>query len=273
MLSTILHILSIGADSAFSVILPAHTGAPHMREPVRNAAQDVETPMRRILVVDDESSIREVLTHYLEAAGFAVIEAPDGATALRLAAMSPPDLVVLDVMLPGIDGMEVCRRLRAESAIPILMLTAKIEEDDKLAGFNLGADDYVTKPFSPREVVVRVQALLRRVEALHVPAMVLDDTLRIGDLAIRPQLRQVEYKGMLLDLTAKEFDLLHFLAGRPRQVFSRQQLLDQVWDIGYYGDTSTVTVAICRLREKLEVDPAHPRHLRTVWGVGYKFEP
>ena len=273
MLSTILHILSIEADRACSVILPAYTGAPYMREPVRNAAQDGEALPHRILVVDDESSIREVLTHYLEAAGFAVIEAPDGATALRLAAMSPPDLVVLDVMLPGIDGMEVCRRLRAESALPILMLTAKTEEDDKLAGFNLGADDYVTKPFSPREVVVRVQALLRRVEALHVPAMVLDDTLRIGELAIRPQLRQVEYKGMLLDLTAKEFDLLHFLAGRPRQVFSRQQLLDQVWDIGYYGDTSTVTVAICRLREKLEIDPAHPRHLRTVWGVGYKFEP
>lgn len=228
---------------------------------------------RRVLVVDDESSIREVLAHYLEAAGFAVIEAPDGATALRLSDASPPDLVVLDVMLPGIDGMEVCRRLRAQSAIPILMLTAKTEEEDKLAGFGIGADDYVTKPFSPREVVVRVQALLRRVEALSVPAMVLDDTLRIGDLVIRPQLRQVEREGASLDLTAKEFDLLRFLAEHPRQVFSRQQLLDQVWDIGYYGDASTVTVHICRLREKLEVDATRPRHLRTVWGVGYKFEP
>jgi DNA-binding response OmpR family regulator len=244
-----------------------------MRETARNPALGPEALPRRILVVDDESNIREVLTHYLEAAGFAAIEAADGITALRLAAASPPDLVVLDLMLPGIDGMEVCRRLRAESAIPILMLTAKTEEDDKLAGFNLGADDYVTKPFSPREVVVRVQALLRRVEALTVPAMVLDDTLRIGELVIRPQLRQVERQGRLLDLTAKEFDLLRFLAAHPRQVFSRQQLLDQVWDIGYYGDASTVTVAICRLREKLEVDPAHPRHLRTVWGVGYKFEP
>lgn len=228
---------------------------------------------RRVLVVDDESSIREVLAHYLEAAGFAVIEAPDGATALRLSDASPPDLVVLDVMLPGIDGMEVCRRLRAQSAIPILMLTAKTEEEDKLAGFGIGADDYVTKPFSPREVVVRVQALLRRVEALSVPAMVLDDTLRIGDLVIRPQLRQVEREGASLDLTAKEFDLLRFLAEHPRQVFSRQQLLDQVWDIGYYGDASTVTVHICRLREKLEVDATRPHHLRTVWGVGYKFEP
>ena len=228
---------------------------------------------RRVLVVDDESNIREVLAHYLEAAGFAVIEAPDGAAALRLAASAPPDLVVLDLMLPGIDGMEVCRRLRAESAIPILMLTARTEEEDKLAGFGVGADDYVTKPFSPREVVVRVQALLRRVEALSVPAMVLDDTLRIGGLVIRPQLRQAERDGVLLDLTAKEFDLLHFLAEHPRQVFSRQQLLTQVWDIGYYGDASTVTVHICRLREKLEVDAARPHHLRTVWGVGYKFEP
>lgn len=228
---------------------------------------------RRILVVDDENNIRDVLTHYLEAAGFAVLEAADGAAALRSAATSPPDLVVLDLMLPGIDGLEVCRRLRAESAIPILMLTAKTEEEDTLTGFGLGADDYVTKPFSPREVVVRVQALLRRVEALSVPAMVLDDNLRVGDLVIQPQLRQAERAGESLDLTAKEFDLLRFLADHPRQVFSRQQLLDQVWDIGYFGDASTVTVHICRLRDKLEVDPAHPRHLRTVWGVGYKFEP
>lgn len=243
-----------------------------------NPAQSPSQPenaaaRRRVLVVDDERNIREVLAQYLEVAGFAVIEAADGATALRLAATTPPDLVVLDLMLPGIDGMEVCRRLRAESTIPILMLTAKTEEEDKLAGFGLGADDYVTKPFSPREVVVRVQALLRRVEALRVPAMLLDDTLRIGGLVIRPQLRQVERDGVLLDLTAKEFDLLRFLAEHPRQVFSRQQLLDQVWDIGYYGDPSTVTVHICRLREKLEVDATRPHHLRTVWGVGYKFEP
>jgi two-component system, OmpR family, response regulator ResD len=237
------------------------------------AAEDGAAARRRILVVDDEGSIREVLVQYLEAEGFAAMAAPDGATALRLAATCPPDLVILDLMLPGIDGMEVCRRLRAESTIPILMLTARTEEEDKLAGFGIGADDYVTKPFSPREVVVRVQALLRRVEALSVPAMVLDDTLRVGDLVVRPQLRQAVRDGVSLDLTAKEFDLLRFLAEHPRQVFSRQQLLDQVWDIGYYGDPSTVTVHICRLRDKLEVDPAHPRHLRTVWGVGYKFEP
>jgi two-component system, OmpR family, response regulator ResD len=245
-----------------------------MLDPVMNRSNIEEAAARRrILVVDDERSIREVLAQYLKAAGFAVIEAADGAAALTLAAASPPDLVVLDLMLPGIDGMEVCRRLRAEGTIPILMLTARTEEEDKLAGFGIGADDYVTKPFSPREVVVRVQALLRRVEAFSVPAMVLDDTLRIADLVIRPQLRQVERDGELLDLTAKEFDLLHFLADHPRQVFSRQQLLNQVWDIGYYGDASTVTVHICRLREKLEIDAARPRHLRTVWGVGYKFEP
>jgi DNA-binding response OmpR family regulator len=251
-----------------------------MLDPSVKYVGDVESAMetgaenrRRILIVDDEGSIREVLAHYLEAAGFLVMEAANGASALHLAATTPPDLVILDLMLPGIDGAEVCRRLRAESAVPILMLTAKTEEEDKLAGFGIGADDYVTKPFSPREVVVRVQALLRRIEALSVPAIVLDDTMRIADLVIRPQLRQVERAGEPLDLTAKEFDLLRFLAEHPRQVFSRQQLLDQVWDIGYYGDPSTVTVHVCRLRDKLEVDPAHPHHLRTVWGVGYKFEP
>jgi two-component system, OmpR family, response regulator VicR len=180
---------------------------------------------------------------------------------------------VLDLMLPGIDGIEVCRRLRATSAVPILMLTARSDETDKLIGFAVGTDDYVTKPFSPREVVVRVQAIMRRLEATGVPAMVLDDTLRIGGLVIHPRLRLVERDGQPVDLTAKEFDLLYFLATRPRQVFSRQQLLNTVWDFGYYGDPSTVTVHIHRLREKVESDPARPQHVKTVWGVGYKFEP
>jgi two-component system, OmpR family, response regulator VicR len=153
------------------------------------------------------------------------------------------------------------------------MLTARGDEADKLTGFAVGADDYVTKPFSPREVVVRVQAIMRRLEAMSVPAMVLDDTLRFGGLVIRPQLRYAERDGQPLDLTAKEFDLLHFLATHPRQVFSRQQLLDNLWDLGYYGDPSTVTVHIRRLREKVEPDPARPQHVKTVWGVGYKFEP
>ena len=237
------------------------------------AGDDATRQNRRILVVDDEEAIREVLAQYLRRAGFVVLEAADGPSALRIASATPPDLLILDLMLPGMDGLEVCRKLRETLAAPILMLTARSEEDDTLEGFRVGADDYVTKPFSPREVVMRAQAIMRRVEVTTAPAMALGDTLIFGELVIKPQLRQVERDGDTLDLTAREFDLLRFLASHPRQVFSRQQLLDQVWDIGYYGDTSTVTVAICRLREKLEVDPAHPRHLRTVWGVGYKFEP
>jgi DNA-binding response OmpR family regulator len=234
---------------------------------------DVQEAKRRVLLVDGETHHREILTQYLEAAGFVVLQAADGTEALRIATALPPDLVVLDLVLSGVDGLEVCRRLRANSTVPILILSAKADEEDKLAGFRLGADDFVTKPFSPREVVVRVQALLRRVEALRVPAMVLDGALRVGDLVIHPQLHQAALAGDPLDLTAKEFDLLRFLAEHPRQVFSRQQLLDRVWDMSYYGATSTVTVHVCRLREKLEVDPNQPRHLCTIWGVGYKFEP
>ena len=244
-------------------------GDPAARDDQARAAV---APRRRILVVDDEASIREVLTQYLELEGFTVLQAADGVEALRSAEAQPPDLIVLDLMLPGMDGLEVCRRLRATSAVPILMLTARSDETDKLAGFAVGTDDYVTKPFSPREVVVRVQAIMRRIEATSVPAMVLDDTLHLGNLTIRPQLRYVEREGTPIELTAKEFDLLHFLATHPKQVFTRQQLLDNVWDYGYYGDASTVTVHIRRLREKVEQDPARPRHVKTVWGVGYKFE-
>jgi DNA-binding response OmpR family regulator len=228
---------------------------------------------RRVLIVDDEPSIREVLGQYLTLEGYAVRGAADGVVALRDIERAPPDLIVLDLMLPGIDGLELCRRIRAINATPILMLTARGDETDKIEGFRAGTDDYVTKPFSPREVVMRVQAIMRRLEATSVPAMVLDDTLRIGSLVIRPQLRQVERDGVSLELTAKEFDLLHYLAAHPRQVFSRQQLLDHVWDMEYYGDPSTVTVHIRRLREKVEPDPSRPRHIKTVWGVGYKFEP
>jgi two-component system response regulator ResD len=237
------------------------------------AALDTTEPRRRVLIVEDEANIREVITQYLTLEGFVVLQAANGVEALRLAASQPPDLVVLDLMLPGIDGLEVCRRMRAQSAVPILMLTARGEESDKLTGFALGADDYITKPFSPRELVVRVRAIMRRVAATRVPAMVLDGALRLGALVVQPQLRTVERDGTPLDLTAKEFDLLFFLASRPGQVFTRQQLLDNVWDYDYFGDASTVTVHIRRLREKVELDPARPRHVKTVWGVGYKFEP
>ncbi len=232
-----------------------------------------ETPRRRVLVVDDESSVREVLSQYLAIEGYAVVQAADGVEALLIAQRHPPDLVILDLMLPGLDGYEVCRRLRERSAVPILMLTARSEQTDKLEGFRAGTDDYVTKPFSPHEVVMRVGAIMRRVDATSVPAIVLEDMLRVGSLVIHPKLRQAEREGRPLDLTAKEFDLLYYLASSPRQVFTRQQLLDAVWDFAYAGDPSTVTVHMRRLREKVERDPARPQHLKTVWGVGYKFEP
>ncbi|HEU5343109.1 MAG TPA: response regulator transcription factor [Ktedonobacterales bacterium] len=237
------------------------------------AGDETTRPSRRILVVDDEEAIREVLAQYLRRAGFVVLEAADGPSALRIATATPPDLLILDLMLPGMDGLEVCRTLRETLAAPILMLTARSEEDDTLEGFRAGADDYVSKPFSPREVVMRAQAIMRRVEATTAPAMTLGDTLIYGELIIKPQLRQVERDGASLDLTAREFDLLRFLASHPRQVFSRQQLLDQVWGYDYFGDASTVTVHIRRLREKVERDPAEPQRLKTVWGIGYKFEP
>ncbi len=224
-------------------------------------------------MVDDEANIREVLCEYLAAAGFLTTQAGDGNEALHLVAAEPPDLIILDLMLPGLDGLEVCRRIRQASAVPILMLTARGEEPDKVIGFHAGADDYVIKPFSPREVVMRVHAIMRRLQATSVPAMVQGDIVHIGNLVIRPQLRTAERDGALLELTAKEFDLLVFMTSHPRQVFSRQQLLDHVWDIGYFGDISTVTVHIRRLREKVEVDPSVPRHIKTVWGIGYKFDP
>lgn len=246
-----------------------------MRVPsdVLEASQNIGTLCRRILVVDDEATVREVVRQYLEIEGYCVLPAADGLEALRVAATTPPDLVILDLTLPGMDGFEVCRRLRIGSAVPILMLTARAEDADKLAGFTVGTDDYLTKPFNPRELVARVQAIMRRLEAMSVPAMVFDGNLVFGSLMIRPQIRQVERDGVLVDLTTKEFDLLQFLAAHPKQVFTREQLLLHVWNYDNYGDDSTVTVHMRRLREKVEHDPAKPRHLRTVWGIGYKFEP
>jgi DNA-binding response OmpR family regulator len=228
---------------------------------------------KRILVVDDEPSICDVLTRYLEREGYAVEVAADGPEALRATAQMSPDLIVLDLMLPGLDGLEVCHRLRMQSAVPIIMLTARDEEADKVRGFTTGADDYMTKPFSPAELVLRVKAVLRRVEAALTPAQAPENMLRFGSLTIAPAFRRVELAGRMVDLSAREFDLLYFLASHPAQVFTRSQLLQQVWDYNYYGDSSTVTVHISRLREKLEPDPTQPRYIKTVWGVGYKFEP
>ena len=225
----------------------------------------------RILVVDDEPIVTEVVQRYLIREGYQVQVAANGRTALSLAREGAPDLVVLDLMLPEIDGLEVCRQLRAESSVPIIMLTAKGEESDKILGLGLGADDYLTKPFSPGELIARVKAVLRRTQAA-APALP-GDVVRIGGLRINPGGRAVERDGELIHLTAKEFDLLYFLAKSPGQVFTREQLLDNVWDFEWYGDPSTVTVHIRRLREKVEPNPVRPRYVKTVWGVGYKLEP
>ena len=224
---------------------------------------------QHILVVDDDPTISDVVARYLRGDGYDVAVALDGQAAIDQAGKSYPDLVVLDLMLPKIDGLEVCRRLRALGDVPIIMLTAKGEEMDRLLGLSLGADDYMTKPFSPRELVARVKAVLRRTAA--VPPPYEGETLRFDDLSINPLTRQAVAGGKEVELTAKEFDVLLFLAQHPKQVFSREQLLNDVWDYLYPGDTSTVTVHIRRLREKIERDPARPRFIQTVWGVGYKF--
>ena len=224
-----------------------------------------------ILVVDDEPIVREVVGRYLRREGFAVEEAADGPEALRRFAAARPDLVLLDLMLPGIDGLEVCRRIRTQSNVPIVMLTAKGDETDTVIGLGVGGDDYVAKPFSPRELVARVKAVLRRAGA--PPPVAEGDPLRFGRLTIRPDRRQVELDGQAVDLTAREFDLLLFLASHPGRAFSRDELLDQVWDWAYASDGGTVTVHVRRLRQKIEPDPERPRHVKTVWGVGYKFEP
>lgn len=242
-------------------------------EDTPNTSGDGVTARRRVLVVDDEATVREVVGQYLDLEGYIPFYATSGLEALRVAAAAPPDLVILDLTLPGIDGLDVCRRLRAGSATPILMLTGRASDADKLTGFDAGADDYLAKPFNPHELVARVRAIMRRLEAVSAPAMLFEGALRFGALAIHPRLRRVERDGQEIDLTAREFDLLAFLAARPRQVFTRAQLLLHVWGYEDYGDGSTVTVHMRRLREKIERDPARPAHLRTARGVGYKFEP
>ncbi len=223
-----------------------------------------------MLVVEDELMVAEVVERYLRRDGYSVSVVHDGGAALDAFDHVQPDLVVLDLMLPGIDGLEVCRQMRERSQTPIIMLTARGEETDKLVGLGIGADDYVTKPFSPRELAARVKAVLRR-SSQRVP--VDGDWLRFDDLRINRRTRTVEDRRGPIQLTAREFDLLYFLASHPGQVFDRDQLMDAVWDYEFPGDTSTVTVQIRRLRSKVEVDPSRPRHLKTVWGVGYKFEP
>jgi len=222
-----------------------------------------------VLVVDDEPIVREVVARYLRSEGFTILEAGDGDAACELVERERPDLVVLDVMLPGRDGLAVCRWIRARSELPVIMLTARGDEADRIVGLELGADDYVTKPFSPRELAVRVKTVLRRAR----DPIVHDARLEFGDLEIDGAAREVRRGGVVQKLTAKEFDLLWFLASNPRHVFSREQLMDRVWEYQAALDTGTVTVHVRRLREKIEEDPSKPRRLETVWGVGYRFMP
>ncbi len=227
-----------------------------------------------ILVVDDEATIVEVVELYLRREGFEVVTAGNGEEALQKVEQHAPALVVLDLMLPKLSGLEVCRKLRATSDLPpIIMLTARGDETDRVVGLEVGADDYVTKPFLPRELVARVKAVLRRTQSASLDARsTAQSAISIGALRVDPAARSVTLNGEPVTLTVREFDLLLFLLRNPSQVFSREQLLDQVWGFTFASDASTVTVHIRRLREKIEEDPANPRLLQTVWGVGYKFE-
>lgn len=226
--------------------------------------------MAKVLVVDDEPNIREVVSLYLRRDGHAVVSAGDGDEALRLYQQTQPDLVVLDLMLPGLSGLEVCRRLQANRRVPLIMLTAKGEEEDRIVGLGVGADDYMVKPFSPRELAARVEAVLRRVNDIQ-PASGTERVLVFDELEIDPNTREVAVRGEPVVLTAREFDLLYHLASQPKRVFTRDQLMEAVWGYTFAAETSTVTVHMRRLREKIEPDPTQPRYLHTVWGVGYRF--
>ncbi|MCC9710907.1 response regulator transcription factor [Streptomyces sp. MNU76] len=229
--------------------------------------------MKRVLVVDDDPTVSEVVAGYLQRAGFSVDVAADGPSAVSTAASRPPDLVVLDLMLPGMDGLEVCRRIREHGPLPVIMLTARGDEEDRILGLEVGADDYVTKPFSPRELVLRVESVLRRAGSLATaPTVPAEPWLRSGPLALDPTARRAMRSGRELALTTREFDLLEFFLRNPGRATSREELMLQVW--GWeFGDLSTVTVHVRRLREKVEDDPARPHLISTVWGVGYRFDP
>ncbi len=224
-----------------------------------------------VLVVDDDPIVRDVLLRYLERDGLSAEAVGDGESALSAFEARRPDLVVLDLMLPRLDGFEVFRRIRQmDSASAVIMLTARGEETDRVVGLESGADDYVAKPFSPREIVARARAILRRVVEKESHQEL---SLRFGDLEVDPAARQARVDGEIIALTPKEFDLLFFFASHPRVAFSRGELLDELWDVAYSGEPSTVTVHVRRLREKIERDASRPSHLVTVWGAGYRFEP
>ncbi len=227
--------------------------------------------MTKIAIVEDEPSISEVVSLYLRRAGYEVTCFADGLVAFNSLIGSLPDLIILDVMLPGLDGFTLTRNLRDQSDVPIILLTSRKEESDRIAGLELGADDYVVKPFSPQELVSRVRAVLRRVRTTSTTTN--EGVLKFKGLTINPQTRNVAINGEETILTAKEFDLLYHMALNPKQVFTREQLLENIWGFSHYIDPGTVTVHMRRLREKIEKDPTSPVYIITVWGIGYKFEP
>jgi DNA-binding response OmpR family regulator len=239
------------------------------RSPARKKGAGTIDPVATVLVVDDEPIVREVVVRYLEREGYKTLEAADGHVARTLLERESPDLVVLDVMLPGTDGLALCRWIRRTSELPVIMLTARGEEADRIVGLELGADDYVTKPFSPRELAARVRSVLRRARSGTGPS----ERIAFGDVELDAGTREVRKGGVDVRLTAKEFDLLWFLASHPRRVFGRDQLMSRVWGYEAAVDTGTVTVHVRRLREKIEADPSSPRHLQTVWGIGYRVVP
>ncbi|NOU99591.1 response regulator transcription factor [Paenibacillus planticolens] len=230
-----------------------------------------------VLVADDEPNIVDVCTVYLKREGYQVVSAANGDEAIRQWRRHQPQLIVLDLMMPGKNGWQVCEEIRNEQDVPIIMLTALGDEMDRLMGLTMGADDYLTKPFSPRELVLRVKGILRRLQRTHAETAPTTETqpghiMRYPGLEINVLHRSVRVNEKDIELSVKEFELLHLFAAHPEQVFSRNQLLSKVWEIDYYGDTTTVTVHIRRLREKIEPNPSQPRYIKTVWGIGYKFE-
>ncbi|PEP64894.1 response regulator transcription factor [Bacillus pseudomycoides] len=228
----------------------------------------------RIAIIEDEDNIREICKRYLESEGYEVYTAENGEEGWNLFQQYQPDLIVLDLMMPKKDGWELCEEIRQHSNVPIIILTARAEERDRILGLTIGADDYVTKPFSPRELVLRVQILLRRGNQATIQMQEpVSEIIRFQDLDIHPTKRRVFVCGHEIELTVKEFEVLHIMAKHPRQVFSRSQLLEQIWDFEYEGCTNTVTVLVSRLREKLEKHTTKNRWIHTVWGIGYRFDP
>lgn len=227
----------------------------------------------KVMLVDDEDNIRRIVEHLVQKEEYDFCYAADGEKALQMFALENPDIIILDVMLPEIDGFEVCRRIRQESIVPIILLSAKGDIVDKSVGFNMGADDYMTKPFSPVELALRIKAIFRRAALKKESERSQEnkDRIVVKKLEIDNKTFEVNVRGKKVDLTSKEFELLQFMANHPGQVFTRKQLFDNLWGEKYLGDSGTITVFIRKVREKIELDPGHPEYILTVWGVGYKF--